>query len=289
MQSSTRFTGRKLERWIRSFSPSVEALRVGLVGVAVDEVVDHADFVFDSEDVHRVAAQVLADGGNAVGLFDGEFRDAEVGAVRADKRDVGAVERGDEGQAAGIFLECRGHLAREQRRDGVGDRVVNVQQIELVGLGDVGHARGESEAVGRVLEQRIVGDFHLVVMDARNVRIEADRVRVGDEVDVVAARGEFEAELGSDDPAAAVGGIAGDADSHVGRLRGRGVGESRSTEGLRHKISCLVDVKEERVASAFAVIGDGHRFDRGPAADFEIVRDDPSAFLQRCIEDRAQL
>ena len=217
MQSSTRFTGRKLERWTRSFWPSRGAVGVGLVGVAVDEVVNHADFVLDAEDVDRVAAKVFADGGDAVGLFDGEFGDAEVGAVRADQRDVGAVQRGDEGQAAGFLLERGGHLARQKRRDGVGNGVVNVQQVELVGLGDVGHARGEGEAVGRVLEERIVGNFNLVVVDARNGWVEADRVRVGDEVDFVAASGELEAQLGSDDPATAVGGIAGDADSHVGR------------------------------------------------------------------------
>ena len=79
MQSSTRFTGRKLERWISSFSPlganslDAAAFRIGLVSIAVDEIVDDADFVLDAEDFDRLAAQIFADGGDAVGLFDGEF------------------------------------------------------------------------------------------------------------------------------------------------------------------------------------------------------------------------
>ena len=56
--------------------------------------------------------------------------------------------------------------------------------------------------------------FHLVVVDARQVLIEPNGVGVADEMDFVAARRQFQAELGGDDPAAAVRGITGDADSH---------------------------------------------------------------------------
>ena len=70
------------------------------------------------------------------------------------------------------------------------NRVVNMQQIEFVTLGDVRHARSQRQTVGRVLKQRVTGDFNLVIMDARHVRIEPDRIRIGDEVDVVAAIGD---------------------------------------------------------------------------------------------------
>ena len=49
---------------------------------------------------------------------------------------------------------------------------------------------------------------------------EAEGLRVSDEVDLVAAGGEFDAEFGRDDAAAAVGGVTGDADLH--RLPGLG-------------------------------------------------------------------
>ena len=67
------------------------------------------------------------------------------------------------------------------------DGVVDVQQVEVVALRHLGHARRQRQAVRRVLEQRVVGDLDLVIVDARRVRIQPDRVGVGDEVDLVAA------------------------------------------------------------------------------------------------------
>ena len=61
-----------------------------------------------------------------------------------------------------------------------------------------------------------------MVVDARRAGVEADRIGVGDEVDLVAARGQFQAELGGDDAAAAVRGIAGDADLSCSRFGRRG-------------------------------------------------------------------
>src|SRR5439155_2505206 len=55
---------------------------------------------------------------------------------------------------------------------------------------------------------------HLVVMYARDPRIEADRIGIRDEVDLVAAIGKFQAQLGGHDSAAAVGWIARDTDFH---------------------------------------------------------------------------
>ena len=100
------------------------------------------------------------------------------------------------------------------RRNGMRDGVVDVQQIQLVGLRHFGHARRQREAIGRILKKRIGGDFHLVVVDARDIRIEPDGIGVTDEVDLVAASGQFEAQFRGDNAAAAVGGIAGDTDFH---------------------------------------------------------------------------
>src|SRR5581483_12506737 len=184
-----------------------------LVQAAVDEVVDDPNLVPRLEHLHGLLAQILADTGDAVGLFDGEAGDGEVGPVGAHQGDIGAVQCGDEGQAAGR----RQHVASQQRRNRVRDGVVDVQQVEMIDLGDLGHARGQREAVRRVLKQRVAGYFDLVVVNAR-AGAEANRVGVGNEMDVVAAVRQLNAKLSGDDAAAAVGGVAGDADRKSTRL-----------------------------------------------------------------------
>ena len=63
---------------------------------------------------------------------------------------------------------------------------MDVQQVEIVEFGDLGHARGESEIVGREFKERITGDRHLVIEDAVVATAEAEGRRVGDEVHLVA-------------------------------------------------------------------------------------------------------
>ena len=50
------------------------------------------------------------------------------------------------------------------------NRVVDVQQIEIVAFGDLRHARRERQAIRRVVKQRIVRNFDLVIVDARQCR-----------------------------------------------------------------------------------------------------------------------
>jgi hypothetical protein len=164
-----------------------------------------------SEGFARAIGEVLRDGGDAVGLVDTKAGDREVAAIEADEGDVGAVESGDEGQAQALGAQ---HFLGEVRGDGVRDRVMNVEQVEVVELGNFGHARGKGEVVGRVLEEWVVGDGDFVETDVGFAAGEAEGRLVGDEVDVVAARGELDAELGGNDAGTAVGGIAGDADFH---------------------------------------------------------------------------
>jgi acyl-homoserine lactone acylase PvdQ len=73
----------------------------------------------------------------------------------------------------------------------VRDRVVYVQEIQIVALGHLRHARSKSEAVGRELKEWVSADLNLVVVDTRDAWIKPDWIRVADEVDVVAAIGEF--------------------------------------------------------------------------------------------------
>ena len=85
------------------------------------------------------------------------------------------------------------HLLRKHGRDGVGDGVMHVQQIQTVGFGHIHHARRQRQAIGRVLEQRIVGHLHFVVVNARNAGVQANGIRIGYEVDLMPAIGELQA------------------------------------------------------------------------------------------------
>src|SRR2546425_2452095 len=53
-----------------------------------------------------------------------------------------------------------------------------------------------------------------MIKNPRLIRIDPDRIGVADEMDVMAAIGQLEPELGGHDPAAAVRWIAGDSDPH---------------------------------------------------------------------------
>ena len=95
------------------------------------------------------------------------------------------------------------------------NRVVHVQQIKVVKFGHFRHARGQRQIVRRILEQRIAGDFHFVIVNVGMRAAQPDGLGIGNEVNFVAALRQFEPQLGCDHAAAAVGRIAGDADFHA--------------------------------------------------------------------------
>src|SRR5438552_5666384 len=97
----------------------------------------------------------------------------------------------------------------------MGNGIVYMQHIQIVILGYFDHSRRQRQTVGRILEQRIGGYFHLVIMDARDAMIQTYRICVRNKMNFVAAVCELETELGCDDAAAAISGIASDADLHA--------------------------------------------------------------------------
>ena len=95
------------------------------------------------------------------------------------------------------------------------NRVVHVQQVEIVELRDLGHARRQRQIVRRIVEQRIAGNFHFVIVDVRFLAPQPDGLRVGNEMDLVSALRQLQTEFRGDDSAAAVRRITGDSDLHV--------------------------------------------------------------------------
>ena len=124
------------------------------------------------------------------------------------------MQRGHERKLASARFG-RHHLARQQRAHRVRDRIVHVQKIKVVKLGHFRHARGQRQIVRRVLEQRITGDFHFMVMNVGMGTAQANGLGVRNEVNFVVTLRQLQPQLGRDHAAASIGRIAGDADFHA--------------------------------------------------------------------------
>ena len=53
---------------------------------------------------------------------------------------------------------------------------MDVQQVQFVVSGHLGHARGQSQVIRRVLEQRIIRNRHLVKCDVLLAAAKAERL-----------------------------------------------------------------------------------------------------------------
>ena len=90
--------------------------------------------------------------------------------VAADEGGVGAVEGGDDAR----LLLRREHGAGEDGGGGVGDGVMDVENIEAMIAADFGHFDGERQGVIGVFEEAVVVDADGVEVDAGGVFGEAD-------------------------------------------------------------------------------------------------------------------
>ena len=191
--------------------PGVGApLAQGFVFVAVDEVGNDFDGPQNAEVVHRFLPQVIGYRGDTIALFDGEAGNGQIRPVEPHQGDIGTVQGGDKGQIPAFGQ----HLAGQQCAHRVGNGVVDVKQVELVIFGHFRHACGQGQIVGRVFEEGVIGDRHLVIENTFFAPGEPERLRIGDEVHLVAARRELNAEFRRDHATAAVGRITRDADFH---------------------------------------------------------------------------
>ena len=132
--SRIRLTGRKFETCTSRASPGRASVRAkadapaGPVEARVHEVRHDLDLALHPELADRDVLQVLRDRRHRVALLDRPAGDRQVRAVLADDRDVGAVERRDDLQPDAVAVA---HLAGQDRRDRVGQGVVDVEQVEV--------------------------------------------------------------------------------------------------------------------------------------------------------------
>ena len=75
------------------------------------------------------------------------------------------------------------------------DRIVHVQQIEIVELRDLCHAGRQRQVVRRIVEERITRDLDFVIVNVRFRAPQPDRLGVGDEMNFVTALSQFQAQV----------------------------------------------------------------------------------------------
>ena len=111
----------------------------------------------DPELAEGVGLEALGDRRHAVGLLDAEGHGLRIGAVAAEQRDVGAVQRGDDARHARRLARRRQNLPRQIRGRRVRDRVVRVDDVELLVARDLDDLVRERQQVLRLPEERIAG------------------------------------------------------------------------------------------------------------------------------------
>ena len=167
--SAMRLTGRKFETWTIRASPSRASARAnaeapsGRYWSVSTKLGTTSIGRPHAELADRHVAQVAGDRRHRVALLDAPAGDRQIRAVLADDRDVGAVQRRDDLQRHAVAVA---HLARQDRRDRVRQRVVDVQQVEARARRDLRHLRGQRERVRRRDEERVGRRDDLVEVDA---------------------------------------------------------------------------------------------------------------------------
>ena len=189
-------------------------LRIADVDIAIHRVVDHLNWFLYVEHSLGPVAQVIRNRGNPVALFDRIPGNRKIGAVQTNKGDVGPVQSGHKGQP--FLLRAIGeHLPGQHRTHRMRNRIVHMQQVQIVKLCNLRHASGQGQVIRRIVEQRIPRNLDFVIMDIRFRAPEADGLRIRNEVDFVAALRQFQAEFGGHNTTAAIRRITSDPNFHV--------------------------------------------------------------------------
>ena len=127
-----------------------------------DEVVNHLDFPINPEQFQRVAFEAVRYSRHRIGFVDGVGNDRFECGVFPKQSDVRSMQRRDNGQVDAFLSE---DITRGNRGTRVGNGVVHMEQIEVMGFGHFDHLRGQDQFIRLVIEKRIVADTYLVVVE----------------------------------------------------------------------------------------------------------------------------
>ena len=163
-------------------------LLAGPVYVEVEKIRNHLDILRgDSKVAHCLVLEELGHRGDALRSEDRKTGDRLEGRVDPHQSDVRAVKGGHYGRT--LVAE---HLLRDPRRRGVRNRVMNVDQVQIVGLRGVVQRDRQSQRVRGMLEEGIPLHLHFVEKDPFVEMTQAEGLGVRYEVDLVAPIGELD-------------------------------------------------------------------------------------------------
>ena len=190
------------------------------VDLAVEAIGDDLDIAAHAQLLAGGRAQALGHGGHAVRRLDRVGDDLRKRWVASDQGDVGAMQRRHDPwhrMTAGLQ-----HLFRQQRRRGVRDSVVRVDDLQRELARHLHDLVGQRQDVLRFAKERIARRVDLVEDEPGLIVAEPERRIRADQVHLVAAIRERLGQLGRDDPASTDGCVADDADVH--EVQGSGSG-----------------------------------------------------------------
>ena len=199
--------------FIGKLSPPLDCFGVAHVNVAVHKVVDHLDRIANLKLLKSAFLQVIGDGCNAIAHFNGISSYGKIRAVCAHNGDIGPVKCCNKWKLAGFLLGSQ-HLARQQRAYRMGNGIVYMKHVKVIDFSHLCHAGRQRQIVWRIFKQRILRDRNFMKQDVGMVVVQADRLLVGNEMDLMPTGGKFNAQFRTDYAAAAIGWITGDPDLH---------------------------------------------------------------------------
>ncbi len=146
------------------------AALAGLAGAV--EVVDDFDLLLGVEHLPGLFGEAVRDGRDAAGAFGGVLDDGREVGVAAHERDVGAVQGGDDARGVEVLLAA--DLPGQQRGGGVGDGVVDVDDVQLVLVRHFNELHGQGQRVVGVLEQFVFVELHLMEVNVGVLALQAE-------------------------------------------------------------------------------------------------------------------
>src|ERR1043166_1682146 len=134
----------------RQFFTQRRIFRQPFVVKLANEVWNDLDLV-EIKCLDRRRLKKLRNGRDSVRLLQAISRDRQIRTIGTDQRYVRSMQRRNDWNVADVL----DGFAGEDRRDRMGNGVVNVEQIEFFGTCDSGHLCRKGKIIRLMLEQRI--------------------------------------------------------------------------------------------------------------------------------------